>query len=248
MNLFLCIVLVFLPLFTYAEDAVADGGTSEAASEESIAAEPVDDSFVNDPGFYSFVVQDMDGRDVPLAEYFGRVALVVNVASNCGYTDSTYKDLVNIQSKFEPTGLFSVLAFPCNQFYEQEPGTNEEIFQFAAKNYGANFPLFGKIEVTGDNASEAWQYLANATGYAPQWNFWKYLIDHTGHVVDVWSHETPAADLEGWIEDTIAKAMPDVQMGDGESYPHLAEEFASHDYVDEPAQSGINPDHHADEL
>ena len=86
--------------------------------------------------------------------------------------------------------------------------------------------MFAKTDVTGDNATDVWHYLAQMTGYSPQWNFWKYLIDQNGQVIDVWSHETPASELEGWIEDAISKAYAQAEgYADYETGDELNEEY-----------------------
>ncbi|KAG8232611.1 hypothetical protein J437_LFUL010734 [Ladona fulva] len=109
--------------------------------------------------FYSFVVKDIRGEDVPLEKFRGKVSLVVNVASECGYTDSHYKALKRLHDILSFHGKFNVLAFPCNQFGEQEPLENDQIEEFAVNEYGVEFPLFGKINVIGENSHPAFKYL-----------------------------------------------------------------------------------------
>ena len=105
---------------------------------------------------------------------------MVNVASHCGYTDLNYKELVQMQEELLGEG-FTVLAFPCNQFDGQEPGTMAEIFEFA-QNYGLNFPLFSKVDVSGNQISSVYSFLYEVTRTRPGWNFGKYLVDRTGSV------------------------------------------------------------------
>ena len=112
---------------------------------------------------------------------------MVNVASQCGYTDLNYRELVTLQEDFSQEG-FTVLAFPCNQFGQQEPGTMAEITQFA-QNYGLNFPLFSKIDVMGQQRSEVYSFLFEATRTQPQWNFCKYLVDRAGSVRQFFSEK-----------------------------------------------------------
>jgi len=247
--IFISIISLALIAFVCGEEV-----TVESTNEEG--TEPVADTsnaetpngHYDEFGLYDFTVKNSSGEDYHLGELYGRVALVVNVASKCGYTDAHYKDLVSLQLKFEPTGYFTVLAFPSNQFFEQEPGSMEEILQFATSQYNANFPIFAKVNVTGEYVDEAWQYLTRATGYAPQWNFWKYLVDHNGHVIDVWAHETPASELEGWIEDAISKAMPGGEDHVGGDYneivPEESVDFSADEGLHPESESiGINPDH-----
>ena len=102
------------------------------------------------------------------------------MASQCGYTDLNYRELVKMQAELSTEG-FTVLAFPCNQFREQEPGTMAEILEFA-QNYGLNFPLFSKVDVSGEKMSDVYSFLFQATHTQPKWNFAKYLVDRTGAV------------------------------------------------------------------
>lgn len=133
-----------------------------------------------------FTMKSLDGKEVPLSEYQGKVVLAVNVASRCGLTPQ-YEQLQSLYSKYGDQGLV-ILGFPCNQFREQEPGTASEIRQFCTTKYGVTFPLFAKIEVNGDGACDLYKYLtALATepqGPGPiQWNFEKFLIGRNGQVV-----------------------------------------------------------------
>lgn len=132
-----------------------------------------------------------------------QVSLVVNVASKCGYTDRNYRELVRLQQTFEPHG-FTILAFPCNQFLEQEPGSNEEILTFADA-YQATFPLFSKSDVKGENAHEVYQFLAEETGSEPLWNFNKYLIDGDGRVVQYFSHLDTFNDIKHSVQYLLSK-------------------------------------------
>ncbi|KAL5016479.1 hypothetical protein ScPMuIL_006068 [Solemya velum] len=133
------------------------------------------------------------------------VSLVVNVASECGYTASHYIDLQNLQTTLGRTDKFTVLAFPCNQFGSQEPGTNFQVKQFARELYGATFPLFAKINVLDDNVPQAWQYLIKATGQLPNWNFWKYLVDIDGKALDAWGPWVTVEDIQDDIRKAIKK-------------------------------------------
>lgn len=148
--------------------------------------------------FFSFSVTQGE-KIVPLSHYAGKVVLVVNVASECGYTDGHYKALVRLQDKLGSTEKFTVLAFPCNQFGNQEPGSYNEILSFAKKNYNVNFPIFSKVDVVGDNAPDVWSYLTENIKQ-PTWNFWKYLVDENGHVVEAWG---PWISVEDITQDII---------------------------------------------
>lgn len=118
-----------------------------------------------------------------------QVSLVVNVASQCGYTNVNYRALVQLQHKFGLLG-FTVLAFPCNQFGNQEPGPIGEIIRFA-EDYGAKFPIFSKVDVIGESASPVYQYLTGSSGNVPKWNFCKYLVDKNGHVIQFFTQDDP---------------------------------------------------------
>lgn len=114
-------------------------------------------------------------------QYGGKVLLVVNTASKCGFTPQ-YEGLEALQRKYAARG-FSVLGFPSNDFKGQEPGSEEQIQEFCTLTYGVKFPMFQKVEVTGDNATPLYQRLTAATGVAPGWNFHKYLVSRDGRVV-----------------------------------------------------------------
>lgn len=113
-----------------------------------------------------------------LCQYSGKVLLVVNTASYCGFT-SQYDGLEKLYARLKARGLV-VVGFPSNDFGEQEPGSNQEIAEFCRLTYGVQFPMFAKATVVGKNASPLYAQLARATGDAPQWNFHKYLIDRSG--------------------------------------------------------------------
>lgn len=129
-------------------------------------------------------VKDIDGKPVNLSEYKGKVLLIVNVASYCGYTKQ-YSGLEEIYKKYNSKG-FEILAFPCNQFGEQEPGTNEEIKNFCSTKFDVTFKLFDKIDVNGKDKSPLYEILTNndVTGKSDiKWNFEKFLIDKNGDIV-----------------------------------------------------------------
>jgi glutathione peroxidase len=141
-------------------------------------------AMVNAAPIYDIPVKDIDGKSTSLAPYKGKVLLVVNVASKCGYTPQ-YEGLEAIQKKYEAKG-FEVLGFPCNQFGSQEPGTNEEIKQFCSSKYNVTFPLFDKIEVNGAGRHPLYNALAGKDSPYPgdiKWNFNKFLIGRDGKII-----------------------------------------------------------------
>jgi glutathione peroxidase len=134
---------------------------------------------------YDFSAKSLAGEDTPLKRFEGKVLLIVNTASACGFTPQ-YKALEALQQTFGTRG-FSVLGFPCNQFGRQEPGDAAQIGQFCAANYAVSFPMFDKIDVNGDNAHPLYKYLrgekSGLLGSSIKWNFTKFLIDRSGKVV-----------------------------------------------------------------
>lgn len=133
-----------------------------------------------------FTLNDIEGKPKPLADYKGKVLLIVNVASRCGYTPQ-YEQLQNLHEKYAEKGL-AVLAFPANNFGGQEPGTDEEIRTFCTKNFGVQFDLFSKISVKGDDAADLYRFLTDREkngefGGDIRWNFTKFLVDREGKVV-----------------------------------------------------------------
>lgn len=132
--------------------------------------------------FYSFKIKDASGKEKALSDYQGKVLLIVNTASQCGYTPQ-YAGLQELYQAMQGQG-FEILAFPCDQFGHQEPGTNEEIQTFCRLNYGVTFPVFSKIEVNGAGADPLFVYLKEQKPGDIQWNFTKFLVDRNGKVVE----------------------------------------------------------------
>jgi glutathione peroxidase len=133
---------------------------------------------------HDIAVKDIDGKDAKLSAYKGKVLLIVNVASKCGYTPQ-YQGLETIYEKYKDKG-FTVLGFPCNQFGQQEPGTNEEIKQFCSSKYSVKFPMFDKIDVNGPNRHPLYVALAGDKSPYPgniKWNFNKFLIGRDGKIL-----------------------------------------------------------------
>ena len=137
------------------------------------------------PNIHNIVVKDNNMKEVKFSEYIGKVLLIVNVASKCGFTKQ-YNGLQEIYEKYKDQGLV-VLGFPCNDFGGQEPGTNEEIAEFCSLNFNVTFPMFDKVKVLGDDKHPLFDILTNnsKTGKSDiKWNFEKFIIDKEGNVVD----------------------------------------------------------------
>lgn len=155
---------------------------------------------------YDFTAKSLDGRDVALSDFKGKALLIVNTASQCGFTPQ-YKGLESLHETLSSSG-FSVLGFPCNQFGKQEPGSESEIGAFCEKNYGVSFPMFAKIDVNGENAHPLYRYLTQTKkglfgSRAIKWNFTKFLIDRGGQVVARYAPMTKPETLE----DPIRKVL-----------------------------------------
>lgn len=174
---------------------------------------------------YDFKVKDAKGNEVSLGDYKGKVLLIVNTATGCGFTPQ-YEGLENLYKKYQPQG-FEILDFPCNQFLNQAPGTNEEIVTFCQMKYGTTFKTFGKIEVNGKNAEPIYTYLKeeaakevenNASGSFAQklkelgqnvlgtdikWNFTKFLVDQNGNVVARYNPTLTPGDIDGKIAELL---------------------------------------------
>lgn len=156
---------------------------------------------------HDFTVKDIDGKDVGLSKFKGKVLLVVNVASKCGLTTSNYSELSNLYEKYKPQGL-EILAFPCNQFGGQEPGSNSEIKQFACTKFKAEFPIFDKVDVNGPNTAPVYQFLKSSAGGflgdLIKWNFEKFLVDKNGKVVERYPPTTSPFQIEKDIQKLLA--------------------------------------------
>ena len=159
---------------------------------------------------YDFSVQTANGETKSLAEFRGKVLLIVNTASKCGFTPQ-YKGLEALYRKYASQG-FVVLGFPCNQFGEQEPGDMAEIQNFCSLTYDVTFPLFAKINVNGSDAAPVYQYLKSAAkglfgSEAIKWNFTKFLIGREGNVLGRYAPTTTPESLESAIEEAL-RAKP----------------------------------------
>lgn len=151
---------------------------------------------------YDFIVKDAKGNDVNLSEYKGKVLLVVNTAIKCGLAPQ-YKELQEIYLKYKDKG-FEILDFPCNQFANQSPGSDEEISKYCTGRLGITFKLFSKIDVNGENASPLYKWLkqqkSGIGGDKIKWNFTKFLINKEGEVIARYSPTTKPSKIEKEIE------------------------------------------------
>ena len=155
---------------------------------------------------YAFSAETLDGRTASLADFNGKVLLIVNTASQCGFTPQ-YAGLETLYRTYKQSGL-EVLGFPCNQFGAQEPGTAEDIGAFCERNYGVSFPMFAKIDVNGEKAHPLYRFLKKQKpgllgplgGGGIKWNFTKFLVDRSGRVVDRFASTTKPESLAKHIQ------------------------------------------------
>ena len=202
-------------------------GCNNQNNKTAQAAEETEPIVEQTSGIYDITVKDIDGSDVSLASYKGKVLLIVNVASKCGLTPQ-YEGLEALYLKYKDQGL-EILAFPCNQFLGQEPGTNEEIQSFCSLNYNVTFPLFDKVDVNGENESPLYTYLKEqapfkgypegtedfaamldeihqktGTGFdqgdAIRWNFGKFLVSKDGKNIMRFEPMVSPTELEADIQ------------------------------------------------
>ncbi len=154
---------------------------------------------------YDIMVKTAEGSELTLAEYDGKVLLIVNTASKCGFTPQ-YKELQQLYNTWHNKGL-EILAFPCDQFGHQEPGEDSEIQQFCQINFGVTFPVFAKIEVNGKNAHPLYRFLCSQKkgilGGEIKWNFTKFLIDRHGRVVDRYAPNVQPISISPMIENLL---------------------------------------------
>ncbi|MCO5603037.1 hypothetical protein L7F22_057180 [Adiantum nelumboides] len=155
--------------------------------------------------------KDIDKKDVSLSTFKGKVLLIINVASRCGLTNSNYNGLEELYSKLKDQG-FEILAFPCNQFGGQEPGTNQEIKEFACSRFKAEYPIFDKVDVNGEKTAPLYKFLksSKSTGLLGsllgdniKWNFEKFLVDKRGHIVQRYEPTTSPSKIEKDIENLL---------------------------------------------
>ena len=160
------------------------------------------------PSVHDFTAKSLSGEDVSLADFRGKVLLIVNTASKCGFTPQ-YAGLEKLHEELSPRG-FAVLGFPCNQFGQQEPGDAQEIQKFCSLSYNVTFPMFAKIDVNGANAHPLYEFLKSEKSgllgiEAIKWNFSKFLVDQEGRVVERYAPTTTPASLKGDIEALLAR-------------------------------------------
>ncbi|HBI93218.1 MAG TPA: glutathione peroxidase [Terrisporobacter glycolicus] len=155
--------------------------------------------------FYNFKANKMNGQEVSMSDYKGKVVLVVNTASKCGLTPQ-FEGLEALYKEYKDQGL-EILGFPCNQFANQEKGSNEEIHEFCQLNYGVSFTMFEKIDVNGKNAHPLYKYLKNeAKGLLSKeikWNFTKFLIDSEGNIVKRYAPTVEPLKIKDDIENLL---------------------------------------------
>ncbi len=161
---------------------------------------------------YDMTCRNIQGKEESLTDKKGKVLLIVNTASKCGFTPQ-FQGLEDLYKKYHSQGL-EILGFPCNQFGSQDPGENEEILAFCQTNYGVTFPMFAKVDVNGPDAHPLFKHLkAEAPGVlgseAIKWNFTKFLVDQTGAVKERYAPSTDPSDLEAAITALLnARAKP----------------------------------------
>lgn len=156
---------------------------------------------------YEFTAKNNKGKDMDFTQFKGKVLLIINTASKCGFTPQ-YKGLEELYKKYKDQGL-AVIGFPCDQFGHQEPGSNEEIASFCEMNYGVSFPIMEKIEVNGKKASPIFKYLKSKAGglfgSRIKWNFTKFLISRDGQTIKRFSPIKNPKSLEKYIEKMLNK-------------------------------------------
>ena len=159
------------------------------------------------PNVHDFAAARIDGSRASLSEWAGKVLLVVNTASQCGFTPQ-YAGLQEIHQRYAPQG-FAVLGFPCNQFGGQEPGSEDQIASFCETRFGVTFPMFAKVDVKGPDADPLWKHLVSEKpgllgSEAIKWNFTKFLVGRDGQVISRYAPTTKPADIAADIERALA--------------------------------------------
>lgn len=150
---------------------------------------------------YDIIVKDMEKKDVSLSDYEGKVLLIVNTATGCGFTPQ-YDGLQDLYEKYQAEG-FEILDFPCNQFAFQAPGSEEKIMDFCQSRYGVTFKQFAKIKVNGPKADPLYKYLKTQKEGSIKWNFTKFLVNRDGEVVERFSPKTTPAQLDEKIKELL---------------------------------------------
>lgn len=173
-----------------------DANSAKTVVEEKGEANDDGERSEKEMTIYEFKANSLEGKPVDFDKYKGHVVLIVNTASECGYTPQ-YEGLEELHKKYSAKGL-DVLGFPCNQFGGQEPGDAEKIGAFCKKNYGVDFQIFEKIDVNGPNAHPLYRFLTKDD--AIKWNFTKFLINKNGEVVQRYESKVKPAEIEADIE------------------------------------------------
>jgi glutathione peroxidase-family protein len=186
---------------------------------------------------YDFTVKDDAGKDVSLAEYKGKVLLIVNTATRCGFTPQ-YKDMEPLYQKYHAQG-FEILDFPCNQFGQQAPGTIQEIHQFCTANFDIHFPQFDKIDVNGENAHPLYTWLkAQAGGGNIKWNFTKFLVGRDGKVIKRYESRDQIATIEADMQMEVNPVLSNIMAR--RSIRKYLEKPVEHEKLEVIVKCGIN--------
>ena len=186
---------------------------------------------------YDFTVKDDAGKDVSLAEYKGKVLLIVNTATRCGFTPQ-YKDLEPLYQKYQAEG-FEILDFPCNQFGQQAPGTIQEIHSFCTANFDIHFPQFDKIDVNGENAHPLYTWLkAQAGGGDIKWNFTKFLVGRDGKVIKRYESRNQIAAIEADMQMEVNPVLSNIMAR--RSVRKYLDKPVEHEKLEVIVKCGIN--------
>ena len=186
---------------------------------------------------YDFKVKDDAGQEVSLADYKGKVLLIVNTATRCGFTPQ-YKDLEPLYQKYHAQGL-EILDFPCNQFGQQAPGTIHEIHEFCTANYGIHFPQFDKIDVNGENAHPLYTWLKEQTGGGDiKWNFTKFLVGRDGKVIKRYESRDEIATIEADMQIEVNPVLSNIMAR--RSVRKYIDKPVEHELLETVALAGIN--------
>ena len=186
---------------------------------------------------YDFTVKDDAGKDVSLAEYKGKVLLIVNTATRCGFTPQ-YKDLEPLYQKYHAQG-FEILDFPCNQFGQQAPGSIQEIHSFCTANFDIHFPQFDKIDVNGENAHPLYTWLKSQAGGGDiKWNFTKFLVGRDGRVIKRYESRDQIAAIEADMQMEVSAVLSNIMAR--RSIRKYLDKPVEHDKLEAVALAGIN--------
>lgn len=200
-RIFVLSVLGLCPLLNLTADAAAPPAPATTNALPAVSP-PAPPPAPTAPSLYNFTVNSLDGKPVDLGQYKGHVALVVNTASKCGFTQQ-YAGLEKLYQDDRDKGLV-ILGFPSNDFGGQEPGTSQEIATFCSTKFNVTFPMFEKVKTKGDGQSPVYQFLTTGHG-TPSWNFHKYLVDKTGKVVGEFESQVTPDSKE--LQDAIDTAL-----------------------------------------